>query len=288
MVCPPGCPVYVDSCTAARASGPGGPQGMEALSAPWGPSNRPPRRRGRQVQPGAAPPVPAQSESADRPQSCEELGHLLPLAVVGDQGHVSRPGGGVSRPATPPVGSALGSPSLPAGAWSTRQHTTPRARTAPHARHHTRSDRGTLVSCPGWSPTTRGTHPALADPGTVSRASVDQTILLLAPHTTWETWSRVTRTCGRKPPAPQRQGRLRTTVASPQRTPGASIPATFHMPPPPCPPPAPALAHAPTPRPLCPSAVAPPCDLAPAGPLRPPARPRSPIVHLTTARECPV
>ena len=74
----------------------------------------------------------------------------------------------MSRPATPPVGSASGSPSLPAGAWSTRRHTTPRARTAPHARHHTHSDRGTLVSCPGWSPTTRGTHPALADPS-VSR-----------------------------------------------------------------------------------------------------------------------
>ena len=162
----------------------GRPQGREALSAPWGPSNRPPRRRGRQVQPRAAPPVPAQSGSADRPQSCEELGHPLPLAVVGDQRHVCRPGGGVSRPATPPVGSASGSPSLPAGAWSTRRHTAPRARTAPHARHHTHSDRGTLVSCTGWSPTTRGTHPALADPSTVSRASVDQTILLLAPHTT--------------------------------------------------------------------------------------------------------
>ena len=74
----------------------GRPQGREALSEPWGPSNRPPRRRGRQVQPRAAPPVPAQSRSADRPQSCEELGHPLPLAVVGDQRHVCRLGGGVS------------------------------------------------------------------------------------------------------------------------------------------------------------------------------------------------
>ena len=55
----------------------------------------------------------------------------------------------MSRPATPPVGSASGSPSLPAGAWSTRRHTAPRARTAPHVRHHTHIDQGTLVSRPG-------------------------------------------------------------------------------------------------------------------------------------------
>ena len=149
VVCPPGPPVYMDSRTAARAPRPGRPLGREALGAPRGPSNRPPRHRGRLVQPRAAPPVPAQSGSADRPQSCVGLGHPLPMAVVGSLRHVGRPGGGVSRPATPPVGSESGSPSLPTGAWSTRQHTAPRARTAPHAHHHTHSDQGTLVSCPG-------------------------------------------------------------------------------------------------------------------------------------------
>ena len=138
VVCPPGPPVYEDSCTAARTSGPGGPRGREALGAPRGPSNRPPRHRGRQVQPRAAPPVPVQSGSADRPQSCVEHGHPLPSAVVGDQRHVSRPGGGVSRPTTPPVGSVSGSPSLPTGAWSTRRHTSPGSTRAPHtqARRH--------------------------------------------------------------------------------------------------------------------------------------------------------
>ena len=149
MVCPPGPPVYMDSRTAARAPRPGRPLGRETLGAPRGPSNRPPRHRGRLVQPRAAPPVPVQSGSADRPQSCVGLGHPLPMAVVGSLRHVSRPGGGVSRPATPPVGSESGSPSLPTGAWSTRQHTAPRTRTAPHAHHHTHSDQGTLVSCPG-------------------------------------------------------------------------------------------------------------------------------------------
>ena len=149
VVCPPGPPVYMDSRTAARAPRPGRPLGREALGAPRGPSNRPPRHRGRLVQPRAAPPVPVQSGSADRPQSCVGLGHPLPMAVVGSLRHVGRPGGGVSRPATPPVGSESGSPSLPTGAWSTRQHTAPRARTAPHAHHHTHSDQGTLVSCPG-------------------------------------------------------------------------------------------------------------------------------------------
>ena len=38
----------------------------------------------------------------------------------------------MSWPKTPPVGSASGSPSLPAGAWSTRQHT------SMHTRPHTR------------------------------------------------------------------------------------------------------------------------------------------------------
>ena len=138
VVCPPGPPVYEDSCTAARTSGPGGPRGREALGAPRGPSNRPPRHRGRQVQPRAAPPVPVQSGSADRPQSCVVHGHPLPSAVVGDQRHVSRPGGGVSRPTTPPVGSVSGSPSLPTGAWSTRRHTSPGSTRAPHtqARRH--------------------------------------------------------------------------------------------------------------------------------------------------------
>ena len=149
VVCPPGPPVYMDSRTAARAPRPGRPLGREALGAPRGPSNRPPRHRGRLVQPRAAPPVPVQSGSADRPQSCVGLGHPLPMAVVGSLRHVGRPGGGVSRPATPPVGSQSGSPSLPTRAWSTRQHTAPRARTAPHAHHHTPSDQGTLVSCPG-------------------------------------------------------------------------------------------------------------------------------------------
>ena len=131
-------PVYEDSCTAARTSGPGGPLGREALGAPRGPSNRPPRHRGRQVQPRAAPPVPVQSGSADRPQSCVEHGHPLPLAVVGDQRHVGRPGGGVSRPTTPPVGSVSGSSSLPTGAWSTGRHTSPGSTRAPHtqARRH--------------------------------------------------------------------------------------------------------------------------------------------------------
>ena len=132
VVCPPGPPVYEDSCTAARTSGPGGPRGREALGAPRGPSNRPPRHRGRQVQPRAAPPVPVQSGSADRPQSCVELGHPLPSAVVGDQRHVGRPGGGVSRPTTPPVGSVSGSPSLPTGAWSTRRHTSPHTQARRH------------------------------------------------------------------------------------------------------------------------------------------------------------
>ena len=132
VVCPPGPPVYEDSCTAAWTSGPGGPRGREALGAPRGPSNRPPRHRGRQVQPRAAPPVPVQSGSADRPQSCVELGHPLPSAVVGDQRHVGRPGGGVSRPTTPPVGSVSGSPSLPTGAWSTRRHTSPHTQARRH------------------------------------------------------------------------------------------------------------------------------------------------------------
>ena len=132
VVCPPGPPVYEDSCTAARTSGPGGPRGREALGAPRGPSNRPPRHRGRQVQPRAAPPVPVQSGSADRPQSCVELGHPLPSAVVGDQRHVGRPGGGVSRPTAPPVGSVSGSPSLPTGAWSTRRHTSPHTQARRH------------------------------------------------------------------------------------------------------------------------------------------------------------
>ena len=138
VVCPPGPPVYEDSCTAARTSGPGGPRGREALGASRGPSNRPPRHRGRQVQPRAAPPVPVQSGSADRPQSCVEHGHPLPSAVVGDQRHVGRPGGGVSRPTTPPVGSVSGSSSLPTGAWSTRRHTSPGSTRAPHtqARRH--------------------------------------------------------------------------------------------------------------------------------------------------------
>ena len=137
VVCPPGPPVYVDSCSAARVSGPGGPQGNEALSAPWGPSNRPPRRRGRQLQPRAAPPVPAQSGSADRPQSCEEHGQPLPLAVVGSQRHVSRPAGGVSRPATTPVGSASGSPSLPGGAWRNQAtHYPMRTHSPPHTPPH--------------------------------------------------------------------------------------------------------------------------------------------------------
>ena len=135
---PSGPPVYEDSCTAARTSGPGGPRGREALGAPRGPSNRPPRHRGRQVQPRAAPPVPVQSGSADRPQSCVEHGHPLASAVVGDQRHVGRPGGGVSRPTTPPVGSVSGSSSLPTGAWSTRRHTSPGSTRAPHtqARRH--------------------------------------------------------------------------------------------------------------------------------------------------------
>ena len=97
VVCPPGPPVYMDSCTATRAPRPGRPQGREALGAPWGPSNRPPRHRGRLVQPRAAPPVPVQSGSADRLQSCVGLGHPLPLAVVGSLRHVGGPGGGVSR-----------------------------------------------------------------------------------------------------------------------------------------------------------------------------------------------
>ena len=132
VVCPPGPPVYEDSCTAAWTSGPGGPRGREALGAPRGPSNRPPRQSGRQVQPRAAPPVPVQSGSADRPQSCVELGHPLPSAVVGDQRHVGRPGGGVSRPTTPPVGSVSGSPSLPTEAWSTRRHTSPHTQARRH------------------------------------------------------------------------------------------------------------------------------------------------------------
>ena len=48
-----------------------------------------------------------------------------------------------------PGGLRVRLPSLPTGAWSTRQHTAPHARTAPHAHHHTHSDQGTLVSCPG-------------------------------------------------------------------------------------------------------------------------------------------
>ena len=129
---PSGPPVYEDSCTAARTSGPGGPRGREALGAPRGLSNRAPRHRGRQVQPRAAPPVPVQSGSADRPQSCVELGHPLPSAVVGDQRHVGRPGGGVSRPTAPPVGSVSGSPSLPTGAWSTRRYTSPHTQARRH------------------------------------------------------------------------------------------------------------------------------------------------------------
>ena len=158
MVCPPGPPVYEDSCTAARTSGPGGPRGREALGAPRGPSNRPPRHRGRQVQPRAAPPVPVQSGSADRPQSCVEHGHPLPSAVVGDQRHVSRPGGGVSRPTTPPVGSVSGSPSLPTGAWSTRRHTSPGSTRAPHtqARRHLPPACATV---PSSSPNTASTAP---------------------------------------------------------------------------------------------------------------------------------
>ena len=127
--------------TVAPPPGPlarGGPRGKEALGACRGPSNRPPRHRERQVQPRAAPPVPVQSGSADRPQSCVEHGHPLPSAVVGDQRHVGRPGGGVSRPTTPPLGSVSGSSSLPTVAWSTRRHTFPGSTRAPHtqARRH--------------------------------------------------------------------------------------------------------------------------------------------------------
>ena len=93
MVCPPGPPVYMDSRTAARAPRPGRPLGRVALGAPRGPSNRPPRHRGRLVQPRAAPPVPVQSGSADRPQSCVGLGHPLPMAVVGSLRHVGTAGG---------------------------------------------------------------------------------------------------------------------------------------------------------------------------------------------------
>ena len=41
VVCPPAPPVYEDSCTAARTSGPGGPRGREALGAPQGPLQPP-------------------------------------------------------------------------------------------------------------------------------------------------------------------------------------------------------------------------------------------------------
>ena len=51
----------------------------------------------------------------------------------------------MSWPKTPPVGSASGSPSLPAGAWSTRQHT------SMHTRPHTR-----------LPPPTRGKDQAMA------------------------------------------------------------------------------------------------------------------------------
>ena len=53
----------------------------------------------------------------------------------------------MSRPATPPVGSESGSPSLPTGALSTRQHTAPARAQPPTHTTRTHSDQGTLVSC---------------------------------------------------------------------------------------------------------------------------------------------
>ena len=76
--------------------------------------------------------MPVNSGSADRPRWCVEHGHPLPSAVVGEQRHVGRPVGGVSRPTAPPVGSVSGSSSLSTGACSTRRHTSPGSTRARH------------------------------------------------------------------------------------------------------------------------------------------------------------
>ena len=62
----------------------------------------------------------------------------------------------MSRPNTPSAGSASGSHGLPAGAWSTRQHTTPHTRPVPPppTRASTSSSQGLVVADPGTHPTT--------------------------------------------------------------------------------------------------------------------------------------
>ena len=82
----------------------------------------------------------------------------------------------MSRPNTPPAGSASGSHGLPAGAWSTRQHTTPHTRPPP--------------SPPTRASTSSSQGPVVADPGTHSTTSQGQ-----ARH------SRVTRHAPQAPPA---------------------------------------------------------------------------------------
>ena len=57
----------------------------------------------------------------------------MPHAVVGPLAACQGRGGGVSSPNTPPAGSASGSHGLPAGAWSTRHHTTPHTPPPPDA-----------------------------------------------------------------------------------------------------------------------------------------------------------
>ena len=62
----------------------------------------------------------------------------------------------MSSPNTPPAGSASGSHGLPAGAWSTRDHTTPHTPPPPR-RASTTSSQGPVVADPGSHPTTTRT-----------------------------------------------------------------------------------------------------------------------------------
>ena len=63
----------------------------------------------------------------------------------------------MSSPNTPAAGSASGSHGLPAGAWSTRHHTTPNMPPPPRPRASTTSSQGPVVADPGSHPTTTRT-----------------------------------------------------------------------------------------------------------------------------------
>ena len=100
----------------------GRPQGRAVLSMPWGPSQR--------HHPASWAARHAMYDTFGQhgwtaPSRMPGKAALVQLRSWGGWWHVPGQGGSVSGPAAPPVGLALGSLSLPAGASSTRQHTTP-------------------------------------------------------------------------------------------------------------------------------------------------------------------